>query len=188
MITAPLLIRSKGILLTLLAFMCLTAFTGTDWKSFSSKKGKFKVDLPTDPSESTQNIETAAGKVKLNLFTSVGTGDITNIYLVNFSDYPKDSDVSSDNTHKVKSFMDGAMNGAASSTGGTITESHDIAYDEFPGREFTMDVSSQGKDFTIVARIYLAKKRMYMLQSIFSQGEDNAANNEKFFNSFAISK
>ena len=176
--------KIRTISLLTIAVVVLAACGGaaTDWKDFSSAKGNFTITMPSVPKESSQSVDTAAGKVDLTMFTSqVGTS----AYLVSFSDYPEEVM----NTADPLKVLDGAMNGSVTNFGGTVLTSKDITIDNNPGKEFTADgkVSAPG-DGSLSGRIYLVKNRLYQVIVVGLKDKTVVSDIDKYLQSFKLNK
>ena len=150
------------------------------WQDFSSDAGKFTVSMPATPKETSQSVDTAAGKIDLHLFTAqVGTS----AYLVSYSDYPADM-MSQADPAKV---LDGAMNGAVTNVSGTILSSQDVTLDGNPGKDFTADgkITKPG-DGSVRGRIYLVKNRLYQIIIVGLKDQIPAADADKYMQSFKL--
>ncbi|MCL5275564.1 MAG: hypothetical protein M1434_12605 [Chloroflexi bacterium] len=174
--------KTKTISLVLVCAFLLVACGGAapSWQDFSSDKGKFTVTMPATPKESSQSVDTAAGKIDLYLYTAqVGTS----AYLVSFSDYPADM-MSQADPAKV---LDGAMNGAVTNISGTILSSQDITLSGNPGKDF----SAEGKiknpgDGSVRGRIYLVKNRLYQIIVVGMKDQIPTADADKYLQSFKL--
>lgn len=159
-----------------------TGGSSSAWKDFASDKGNFRISVPDTPKESSQSVDTAAGKINLTIYTAqVGSS----AYLVSYSDYPEDM-MSAADPLKV---LDGAMNGAITNFGGKLLTSSDITLNDNPGKEFSADgkVVNAG-DGNLRGRIYLVKNRLYQIIVVGPKDKTVEADVVKYLQSFKLNK
>ncbi|MBI3722884.1 hypothetical protein HY251_02850 [bacterium] len=123
----------------------------TEWKEFKCEEGRFKVQYPGTPKETTQKIKTAVGEVTLHTFM-LEMPDGT-AYATMYSDYPEESMTGKD----PEALLDGARDGLTKNVKGTILKETKIKIGGNPGREFVV-VNGQ---ITILARVCAVKNRLY---------------------------
>ncbi len=172
--------KTNTISLALVISFLLAACGATpSWQTFTSDKGKFTVEMPATPKESTQSVDTALGKIELTLYTAqVGTS----AYLATFSDYP--DVMSKADPAKV---LDGAMNGAVTNVSGKILSSSDITINGNPGKEFSAEgkITNPG-DGSVRGRIYLVKTRLYQLIVVGLKDQIPTADADRYLQSFKL--
>lgn len=174
--------KIRGVFLVACAVLLLACGATTDWKDFSSDKGLFTISMPSTPKQSTQSVDTAAGKVDITMFTAqIGAA----AYLVSYSDYPEEVMAQADPL-KV---LDGAMNGSVTNFSGTVIESKDISINDNPGKEFTANgkVNNPG-DGSLRGRIYLVKNRLYQVIVIGLKDKMATADINKYLQSFKLNE
>ena len=162
--------------------LLLAACSGTspEWKDFASEKGKFSIGMPATPKESSQSVDTAAGKIDLTMFTAqLGSA----AYLVSYSDYPEEMMNSADPL-KV---LDGALDGSVTNFSGKVLSSTDITLDGNPGKEFNAEgkVTNPG-DGSLRGRIYLVKNRLYQIIVVGLKDKTPATDIDKYLQSFKL--
>jgi hypothetical protein len=144
----------------------------------------FKILFPELPEESEQDLESKAGTLKLHLF-SYSTGkfkDDNEAYEFMYSDYPQDAISSDFKDRLIDSFFNSAIRGMLKKhTWKKLTEKK-ISYKSFPGR--SLKVSMPEENAIINVEIYLVRNRVYILEAICYEKNDNNAAASKFFNSF----
>lgn len=82
-----------------------TEATADGWKTFTSDEGGFSIDMPGEPTPSSQSAETALGDITF-YFYQLGDGDAQ--YAVSYNDYPVDID-----QNNTESVLGDAIKGAA---------------------------------------------------------------------------
>ncbi|WP_461599550.1 hypothetical protein [Winogradskyella sp.] len=156
--------------------------TAQDWEKYKSVDLAFITEFPGKPQRTTQQIETAVGELDMHMvgYGSSQVGD--NIYYaVVRSDYPKEqfSDMSDE---KIKSILDGAVNGAVNNVQGTLESDEDITLNGYPGRKIKIDAPGM----EIFMNAYLVENVMYINQVIAEEDKVNSDNLKKFFSAFDI--
>ncbi|HEY3291363.1 MAG TPA: hypothetical protein VGK87_14635 [Anaerolineae bacterium] len=152
------------------------------WTNFSSDKGQFTVRMPSEPKQSTQSVDTAAGKIDVALFTAVAGNTA---YVASYSDYPEAVMAGADPL-KV---LEGAMNGAVTNIGGTLIDSKDVSLNDVPGKEFSANgkIANQGEG-SMRGRLYLVKNRLYQLIVVGLKDQLPTADVDKYLQSFKLTK
>ena len=170
--------------LILLATVCFS-FTINDWFKYASAEGKYQIQMPKQPVEQPQVIETELGELTLNMvmYDASADGDENFIYLVNYTDYPTEL-IDSENADLVEEFLTASVNGSAANVGGEIVETKDISINDYPGKEVLIELEMGTA--VIDMKVYLVNNRMYMLQVITTPDNLNNSNALKFFESFKL--
>lgn len=151
-------------------------------QEFRSEAGRFSIMIPATPEESTQTMNTQAGKIDLHMFTAE-KGDVG--YIVGYSDYPEDVVKQSD----PENMLDGSRNGAVSNVNGKLVLESKVSLDGNPGREIVIDAKTgAGQDATVKARIYLVGSRLYQVMVIGPKGQISSADMDEFLQSFKLSQ
>jgi hypothetical protein len=167
--------------------MLLTmSFATVTWYELNLSKYGCKLEFPQKPTEKKQKINSAVGKLKMNMYLYEPTEqakDENLVYLFNYTEYPA-SKISSDNKDMLKPFFDNAIQGAVNTVNGKLLSEKDISIGKYPGREVKVDYKEGYAVITI--RLYLVKNRMYMLEAITKTTKDANASLAKFMNSFKL--
>ena len=165
-------------------FLFISAFTVTaqEWEKYKSEDLAFVAEFPGTPERTVQQLQTAVGELDMHMvaYSSSTTGD--NVYYgVIRSDYPEEqfSDISEE---KVKSVLDGAVNGAVTNVNGTLESDENITLNGYPGRK--IKITTTGIELFMNA--YLVDNVMYVTQVIAMEGSLNSKNLNKFLDAFDI--
>jgi hypothetical protein len=140
---------------------------------YTSKEGAFSAKLPAEPKTSSEDIDTAIGKVALHMFT-VETNNGNDAYMIEYSDF---SVVPSANDA-----VDAAINGQVGSFKGKITADKKVTLNGWPGRSVTIE----GPDATCYSTAYMAGKRLYQVMFVMMKGETLPSDVSEFLASFQI--
>lgn len=152
----------------------------SEWIRYQSAEGRYSVLLPVQPTVSTQEWSTAAGKKVTQYRATASDGKAT--VLIGYFDYGSDTTFS----------FDKARDGIVGKIKGTLLSERVISLGGHRGRE--LKVSAKGSDGTELldrARLYDVDKRVYVLQFITVKSEDDSASTEKadrYFDSFQVTK
>jgi hypothetical protein len=150
--------------------------TLSSWETVSGDR--FSFSMPEKPSHSENNVPSAAGDLKLHMYT-LAKGYET--FTTGYTEYP---DIVF-NSAESEALLDGAQEGALSDVNGEVLSQRKITMDGNPGREIVGTSASQNMGFT--ARVILAKPRMYMM--VYTQYDKSKAISEdgkKFLDSFKL--
>ena len=163
-------------------FVFASTITAQDWEKYKSEELAFIANFPGTPEKSVQQIQTVVGELDMSIvgYSSSKVGD--NVYYgVVRSDYPKEqfSDMSEE---KIKSVLDGAVNGAVSNVNGTLESDENVTLNGYPGRK--IKIKATGMEMFMNA--YLVDNIMYIAQVISMEGSVNTENLNKFLDAFDI--
>jgi hypothetical protein len=162
------------------------SFLTEKWYLFESKEFGFTILFPKKPTEQSQNVESAIGPLKLNLFLYEGANDPTDenyVYGVNYTEYPDSLFVNIDST-TMSNFFRGSIDGMVGNVKGELLSEKTIELKGFPGRE--VKASLMNGTAIIKARLYLIRNKMYMIETITDTKKDSNQSIDKFFNSFQL--
>jgi len=157
-------------------FLLSVAYS-SNWKTYTIKDGKFTIELPGEPKQQTQTLDTEFGKLDMSML--IYTNENSS-YIVGFTDYPK----SSMTTVNIDTFFENAKKGALKNTNGTLLQEKVIAYKTYPGRE--IKVSAMNGKAIILMRFFLAGNRFYEVLAALPPDEEYTENTKRFFDSFTI--
>ena len=168
------------ILLLFAAALIAGAQDTGEWIKYVSAEGRYEVRVPNQPELSTQDSATTSGdKVKQYLALS-GSGP--HAFMVAYYDYDSTQNFS----------LDKARDGMIAGMQATLIREDQISLGGAPGRQLTVGVKVEGRDFIDLARIYDVSRRVYVLQCIFPKDEQSTTavtgNCDKFFDSFKVTK
>jgi hypothetical protein len=172
----------KTAITILLLFVGALAAAAQDpeWIKYVSAEGRYEVRLPSQPELSTQDSTTTTGS-KLKQYMAL-SGNGYHAFMVAYYDY----DV-------VQTFsLDKARDGMIAGMQATLIREDQISLGAAPGRQLTIAVKVEGRDFVDVARLYDVTRRVYVLQCIFPKEEQGTSvvtgNCDKLFESFKATK
>jgi hypothetical protein len=133
-----------------------------DWKTFTSKEGRFSVRMPGSPQEQTQEVKTPDGKLSVHLLVSALAVD--RVVYVSYSDYPPKAVEG-----KQKEFLDGTVKGNVTSLKGKVLSEKkiEVGQGKLPGRELLMDLPDKKQMYR--SRIVLAGNRLFQVVAVGSE-------------------
>lgn len=150
------------------------------WQALRDPKSRFAAQFPSKPKYSTQELDTAAGKLTMHQWiVEVDAGK--RAFLLIYADFPGPAAGADP-----KTVLDAARDGGVNNIHGELVQETSIKIDGHPGREFT--VRGKAGDTTVVlrVRIYLVGSRLYQLQAVAEEGLMNKKEADKFFASFKL--
>lgn len=173
-------------LLIVVLFLITVAVQAQDWKLMKTKDGKASVLIPEIPEMMTQTTPSEIGDVLMNiqmLDLSAQGGDNMVFGLMSL-EYPAGVLDSIQSEDALKEFYDGAMNGAANNSGGSLSTQEDIEVGGHIGRQFSIELMG---GMAVMTMKYVQIGQIGYMQQVISKG-DAADNKEakKFLASFKI--
>jgi len=150
-----------------------------DWKTLTSKAGRFTVMMPGEAKEQKQDVPTPAGKITMTMYILEKDGTA---YFATFNDYPAELIQKSE----ADTLLDGARDGAVGNVKGKLLEEKKIKVDAFPGREITFE--ALGGMFIGRSRIYLVKERLYQVMVLSPKAAGLPKDAGKYLDSFKLTK
>jgi hypothetical protein len=145
------------------------------WKKYSSEAGKFSMQVPGTPDESSS---TEKG-VMLHTFKVLQR---PRLYLVIYSDYP-DADLQLKTSNRLSAERDGFIKGL---TNGKLVSEREITFKrgntELPALEFTAETDSVNYKSVVV----LDGRRVYFACAGSIKGNDSTSEFERFLGSFTL--
>lgn len=153
-----------------------------EWKSFTSETGKFSVNFPGKPVETTSISPTAVGDIEVHCFI-VELRVMT--YGISYSDVPAGVKLPDSET-----VFDGSQNSAVKDVGGSkaeLVDQQSMTVQDFPAREFEFKAGGKG-NFSSRVRMILVGHRIYSLTTVFLTANPDPENRKKFFDSFSVHK
>lgn len=174
--------RSLG--LVLLGLLALIAWKpGDHWYAYKASDNSYTVNFPGKPDEKSNSSPSAAGPIKYVL-VSYSTNAGKRAYLSSSTMYNV-----SPSKFNVQKGLDGARNGAASSTKATVSRETKISFKGAPGREFymTMPNGTKAKE-----RIFIVNKGkgpvLYQVLVVDTEGKIEDPDTDTFLKSLQIKK
>jgi hypothetical protein len=149
------------------------------WRDYTSKAGAYSILMPGQPDEQKQSVDTSAGRV--DVYTSIFENR-AGAFIVAYTDYPNDAVQGSD----PQALLDSAINNLQ----GTLLNKANITLDGFPGREFEVEIPSDGTRPTgvMTARHFLVGHRLYQVAVVTPKNPSTPDNAPKFLDSFRLMK
>ena len=149
-------------------------------QEFKSEAGRFAVMTPVTFEESTNNLETEAGKIDLHLFANQ-LDDIA--YVVAYSDYPPENAI----PDYAEKMLDGARNGAVGNTRGRLVSETKISLADYPGRELVIETRGEDRPPAVVkGRMFMVKNRLYQITVVAPRGKAGDKIIDDFLQSFKL--
>lgn len=178
--------RKFYILVSIIAVVMMSFVGAKTWYVLNLKAYGCKLEFPGEPTQKKQKINSAVGKLKLDMYIyepAAQAKDENLVYLFNYTEYPS-SQVSSGDTEALDAFFDNALKGAVNTVNGKLLSEKDISIGKYPGREAKIDYKEGVAIITV--RLYLVENKMYMLETIAETKKDPNASITKFMNSFTL--
>lgn len=167
------------LLIALLLTVCLPACSSKP-RECKSASGGFAVMTLAQLTETTQPLETQAGKVDLHLFSGQ---DGNTGYFVSYCDYPPDFAP----PEKAEQMLDGARDGAVHNAKGKLIQETKITLMGHPGREVVIAARGEdGRAATIKGRLYMVKNRLYQVVAVAPSYQSNVEELDHFLQSFKL--
>ena len=163
----------RGSIVLWLLFLAGAAMAQS-WTAFSPEGGRYRVDLPSQPTVGTAPI--AWGGQTLTM-TEATVRLPSAAYLVSYVDYPDRIAMAASSD----TMLDKVRDGMAS--GNTLRGERKIALGRATGREFTIALANGANT---AVRLYWARNRLYQVMVTGGAGIENLADTRRFFDSFAI--
>lgn len=150
---------------------------GAGWRQYTSKEGRFRVEMPAAPTTDRATMRTPFGELPLHTVNVAGN---TTGYVVFYSDYPE---------RVVRRFsatqiLRGARDAAVRRLGGRLLKESSTRVNGQPARSLEIEISGGGA----IARttLVLAGRRLYQVTVAAPPDQVRAAAAERFINSFRI--
>lgn len=161
----------------LIAALVLTAAQAAPWITHTSTAGRYSVELPAAPQETSETL-TAEGREFVQHAAQVTSTSA--VYMVIWSDPPIP-----DTAAEKKAYVESAKKGFIDSVKGTkVTAVPNKSGEE--GLEFTATMPTARGDVFVRVRIFFTGIRAYMLM-MMSPGSGNRSEDERrFFGSFKV--
>ena len=166
-------------------FLLSTAFFAQNtWQVYTSRDGRFQIEVPGSFTEKTDSVKTDVGNLVYHTFFLQTDSTAENLfYMVSYCDYPA-SVVFADSTGLAADFFKETIEAATETVKGELTYSSDIQLDTHPGKTWRIDYL--GGKAVIKNRAYLVGSRYYALQTIAWKDKSLNAEGTKFFDSFRL--
>lgn len=168
--------------------LCISIFASkvhTNWYTYDN--GEVVIEFPKEPEFSSQQVETAIGKINMNIASYDGSsnGDANHAYVFISSVYP-DSLINSSKKELLPEFFRKSIDGAVTNVNGKLLTEKEVVLDGFPGREVKVDYGNGLA--VILMRMYLVKNRAYFIQTITETSKDGNEGVLRFHQSFNVKK
>jgi hypothetical protein len=154
--------------------------TGTaivkDEGKFTSKKGKFKIQFPGEPSENKETVDTDAGKI--DMVTYMYEQGTSKVFMVAYSDYPADMISSNDS----KDMLKGAKEGFTGNLQLTIDFEEFFMIDGYQGLYF----KASNATYYSAIKQNLVKNRLYQIGILSAEGEVSSTDIQDFLETFEL--
>lgn len=159
--------------------LCAVASSQAEWKTLTSKAGRFTMMMPGEAKEQTQDVPTPVGKITMTMYILEVGGTA---YFATFNDYPAELIQKSE----AETLLNGARDGAVGNVKGKLTSEKKITIDTHPGRDISFE--ALGGQFVARSRIYLVKERLYQVMVLAPKDNGLPKDIDKFLDSFKLTK
>ena len=143
------------------------------WKEFTSQEGKFTVNMPGQPSYTTQAVPTTEGSVQVHTYL-ISHGVMA--YGVMYNTVASE-------VADAQQFLDVRRDNALATVKGTLISEKNISIDGHPGREVKLKT---GDNIQYTGRLFLVNDRFYQVISTAPGGVNAEAAMLKFLDSFKL--
>lgn len=151
----------------------------TEWQTFSPPGGNFSVLMPGTPADKSHPQNTAAGVVTSHLYIYTSKDAA---YAVSYIDRPAARDAG--DTEK---WLDTVRDAEVAKSGGKLLAAASLKLSNgAPGREIQVTLSQGDGKHAMRDRLYLVDHRLYQVLIVLPQDELDAADTEKFLDSFKV--
>jgi DNA-directed RNA polymerase subunit RPC12/RpoP len=160
-----------GLIAVLLVGFILSRFNIGNWQTFTSEEGRFSVQMPGKPQESTEN----QAMWQVHIFSVVRPAQDLGFFVHYYDLTVEKPDVNFIFRNNVRAQL----------PKGNEVKEQNITLDGFPGREFTVEAANH---VTVIRRAYIVKKRVYLVTVSSSRLQSYQGDVQKFFDSFKVTK
>ena len=143
------------------------------WVKFTSDEGRFSVMMPEIPEDKMETTESAHGPYTTHLFI---VKDPTSVYLIGWVDY--DPSFNFNRQAELEANRDNFVKGINAK----LITSHATVVDGYSALEFMAET----EDRVFKSRVYMVGRRPYQIVIGSPKGQDDAAQVNRFFNSFKV--
>lgn len=149
------------------------------WKSYTSTKGNYSVDFPTDPEHVKQSIEIPKTDLKIEYSTSISEPNEDAVYVVSVWDYPSEVDMSKPEVN----LQDGFKGMLSSLPGAKVESMHMTKFQGHDALEFLV----HHEDIYFQGMLLLVDNTLYQVFSVYKEGgEMSKSDFNHFFDSFKL--
>jgi hypothetical protein len=150
-----------------------------EFKSFSSKEGRFTISFPGKPDQSTSTLKSPIGDMVLHIFKA-GRDNDKEAYTLIYYDYPPEAIKSTD----PEKIFDTAQQGGLDATHCKLVKKTDIIKtDKVPA---SRDLEIEIQAATTYARMILVANRLYVIMAVPAANQGAADHARKYFDSFKL--
>src|SRR6185503_8591930 len=151
----------------------VTAMDANGWVKFISDDGHFSVLMPDTPSEKKETTESSHGPYTTHLFI---VKDDVSVYLIGWVDY--DPSFNFNRQAELEANRDNFVKGINAK----LITSHATVVDGYSALEFVAETD----DRVFKSRVYMVGRRPYQIVIGSPKGQNDAAQVNRFFNSFKV--
>jgi len=176
------------ILSSLALTLCFGFIQADKWITIESKTYGYKVDFPKKPTEQSQEVDSEAGKLKLNMYiydASEAKDDENLLYMSNCTQHPAINANAFDSSGLAE-FYTRTVGGVAKGVNGELLSEKKIFLSGHEGREIT--VGYEENKNTITMRLFVVGNKIFMIQSIAETSKTPNKSSTRFMDSFKIVK
>lgn len=171
------MMRKRSSLPALLVFVLFALACGgmtTKWETVSEPG--FTVEMPGKPQKQVQ----PAGPLTMNSYL-VDKGDEG--YMMAYSDIPKNV---ADMVTNPEQFLNNGKEGMIRTFNGKLSGERQASIGNHPGKEFSGEGNTKGKDIAFTARVYWVKPRLYQVVYMREKSKAASPDGQKFLDSFKL--
>ncbi len=151
----------------------VSAMDSSGWIKFSSDEGRFSVLVPDTPTEKSETTDSTHGPYTTHLFIVRGP----TIFLIGWVDY--DPSFNFNRQAELEANRDNFVKGLSA----TLVSTRATVINGYSAIEFTAETA----DKSFKSRVFMVGRRPYQIVIGSPKGTDDAANVNRFFNSFKVS-
>lgn len=157
-------------------------YSSSDWKEFNSADGGFKILFLDYPQRQENKVKVPNSDTSLTLVFYVDDRGDDGAYLVGFSKYPEDTDVS-----EPRKNLENSLNGTmAANEGNKLISSKFTEQQSYPALDFV--IQNDKTKTTTKGRIVLVSKSIYQIVAVQGLDKFDDKAYDKFINSFQLTQ
>lgn len=154
------------------------------WQKMSFPLGNVEVYVPGEMQLKIDSITTEVGKLAYYTFY-LEDKENRLVYTLNYCEYPTGS-LNSDSTQMVQDFLDATVESAAIGAGGIMIYSNDIAYENYPGKQWRIHFA-EGEGI-IKSNAYVVDNHFYNLSVVTHKDQALDKRINRYLASFSFFK
>lgn len=154
------------------------------WYQLKDSDAAYKIEFPEKPSQENTDVPTDKGNVVMNMYTLQNDDGVNLIYMTSFTEYPSSFFPNKlQSTEKQDEVLSNSVQGAVTNTGGNLLSDKRIFFNGYKGREVKLSIEG---GYIIKMKVLLVGIKLYLVQVIYNEANDNNPKQQRFFDSFEL--